>query len=305
MPNSILDGKIVAAQITSEVAAEVARLREGGGRVPGLSVVLVGDDPASETYVRNKGLAADAVGIRSETLRLPVTAAEAELVGLIETLNGREDIDGILVQLPLPRHINKDRILQTVSPDKDVDGFHPLNVGHLVAGRPTLAPCTPAGIMELLRREKIDVAGAEAVVLGRSDIVGKPIATLLLHANATVTICHSQTRDLAAVTRRADILVAAIGRAGLVTEEHVRKGAVVIDVGINRVTDRAIAERLLEGDPERLLAFARRGSILVGDCHPTRMPSVAGRYTPVPGGIGPLTIAMLIRNTLTAFQRHG
>lgn len=303
MSAEILDGKSVAEQIRDELAAEVAAIAEQHGRVPGLSVVLVGDDPASETYVRNKGRAAEKAGIRSETIRLPKTTSTEELLGLIDTLNGRDDVDGILVQLPLPEPIDKDKILLAVAPEKDVDGFHPTNVGNLVAGRPSPVPCTPAGIMELLRRAEVPLEGAEAVILGRSDIVGKPMALLLLRADATVTVCHSRTRDLAMVTRRADVLVAAIGRPGFVTAEHVRPGAVVIDVGINRVDDRAQAEALTGGNPKRMEAFDNRGSILVGDCHPAQVPEVAGRYTPVPGGVGPLTIALLLRNTVDAFRR--
>jgi len=303
MSDKILDGKATAAAMRADCAIEVEQLRTETGRAPGLSVVLVGSDPASETYVRNKGRAAEAVGIRSETIRLPETTSVDELLGLVDTLNKRDDVDGILIQLPLPGHIDKDRVLQAVSPGKDVDGFHPINVGNLVANRPGLVACTPAGVMQLLKRSEIDTKGKEAVVLGRSDIVGKPMALLLLHGHATVTICHSRTRDLESVTRRGDILVAAIGRPGFVTADHVKPGAVVIDVGINRVDDPKLAAQLLADDPARLARFEDKGAVLIGDCHPTEVARVAGRYTPVPGGVGPLTIAQLLNNTVFAFRR--
>jgi methylenetetrahydrofolate dehydrogenase (NADP+)/methenyltetrahydrofolate cyclohydrolase len=303
MPAELLDGKALADRIRDEIAAEVAALRAGSGKSPGLTVVLAGNNPASETYVRNKGRAAEVAGIRSETIRLPASVSKDELLSLIDTLNRRDDVDGILVQLPLPDSIDKDRVLLAVAPEKDVDGFHPINVGNLVANREGFVACTPAGVMELLHRSGVELCGREAVVLGRSDIVGKPMALLLLHANATVTVCHSRTRDLPEVTRRAEVLIAAIGKAGFVTGEHVRPGATVIDVGINRIDDRAHAARLFAADPARLAEFDRKGSALVGDCNPAEVGAVAGRLTPVPGGVGPLTIAMLLKNTVRGFRR--
>jgi methylenetetrahydrofolate dehydrogenase (NADP+)/methenyltetrahydrofolate cyclohydrolase len=303
VPAELLDGKGVAEALRREVRAEAAALATVAGRPPGLSVVLVGDDPASETYVRNKARAADEAGIRSETLRLPGGVPAGDLLELVADLNRRDDVDGILVQLPLPRHIDRRQVLEAIDPDKDVDGFHPVNVGRLVAGAPGFVPCTPLGIMTLLARTGVDVAGKEAVVVGRSDIVGKPMALLLLHAHATVTVCHSRTADLQAVTRRADLLVAAIGRAGHIGARHVRPGAVVIDVGMNRIQDEALAAELLADLPERLAEFRRRGTALVGDCHP-EVARVAGRLTPVPGGVGPLTIASLLANTVLACRRR-
>ena len=306
MPAQMLDGRRVAEEIREEIAAQVTVLQKKTSRVPGLTVVLVGNDPASEAYVRSKGRSAEKAGIRSETIRLPDSIQMAELLGLIDTLNLRDDVDGILIQLPLPAHIDKDQILLAIAPAKDVDGFHPVSVGNMVAGRPGFVACTPAGVMELLRRSKVEISGHEAVVLGRSDIVGKPMALLLLHANATVTVCHSKTRDLTAVTRRGSILIAAIGKPGFVTDEHVQPGAVVIDVGINRIDDRALAADLFSDEPQRLAEFDRTGSALVGDCHPARVRRVAGWLTPVPGGVGPLTIALLLKNTVEAFRRlHG
>jgi methylenetetrahydrofolate dehydrogenase (NADP+)/methenyltetrahydrofolate cyclohydrolase len=298
MPATILDGTKIAAEIRAEVAAEVKLLTAAGHR-PGLAVVLVGHDPASEVYVRGKVKASEQVAIYSEKHTPPETASTAELLELIHGLNVRDDIDGILVQLPLPAHVDAKKILLAVDPAKDVDGFHPMNVGYLSTQRPGLVPCTPAGCMEILKRSNIPVAGAEAVVVGRSDIVGKPVAMLLLNANATVTVCHSKTKDLPAVCRRADILVAAIGRAGMVTRDFVKPGAAVIDVGINQVTDRAEFNKFFAGHPKREESFAKRGSTLVGDVHPN-VAEVAGALTPVPGGVGPLTIAMLMSNTVRA-----
>lgn len=298
MPAIILDGNKLAAQIKEEVAHQVHHLGMAGLR-PGLAAVLVGSDPASEIYVSGKVKAAAETGIHSEKITPPDSISTAELLRVVEELNARDDIDGILVQLPLPKQVDSKKILLAVSPEKDVDGFHPFNVGLLSTARPGLVPCTPAGCMEVLRRYKIPVEGARAVMIGRSDIVGKPMAALLINANATVTVCHSKTRDLPGVCRGADILVAAIGRAGMVTREFVRPGATVIDVGINRVTDRAVAETLYEAGSPRLADFDKRGSIVVGDVHPA-VAGVAGALTPVPGGVGPLTIAMLLKNTVAA-----
>jgi len=294
----ILDGNKIAGEIRAEVASEVKAMTTAGVR-PGLAVVLVGHNPASEVYVRGKVKSSGEVGIYSEQHTPPETVSTEELLELIAELNRREEIDGILVQLPLPPHVDAKKVLLAVDPAKDVDGFHPMNVGFLSTQRPGLVPCTPAGIMEILRRSQIPIAGQEAVVVGRSDIVGKPTAMLLINNNATVTVCHSKTRDLPGVCRRADILVAAIGRAGMVTREFVKPGATVIDVGMNQVTDRAEFERLFAGNAKREETFRTRGSTLVGDVHP-HVAEVAGALTPVPGGVGPLTIAMLMANTVRA-----
>jgi methylenetetrahydrofolate dehydrogenase (NADP+) / methenyltetrahydrofolate cyclohydrolase len=278
----------------------VKALAESGIR-PGLAVVLAGNNPASEIYVRGKVKSSEEVGIYSEKHTPSETATTRELLDLVEHLNSREDIDGILVQLPLPKQVNSKQVLMAVDPAKDVDGFHPMNVGFLSTQRPGLVPCTPGGIMELLRRSNIGIAGQEVVVVGRSDIVGKPMAMLLLNANATVTVCHSKTRDLAEVCRRADILVAAIGKAGMITKEFVRPGATVIDVGMNKITNRAEFERFFKGNEKRELAFAKNGSTLIGDVDPA-VAEIAGALTPVPGGVGPLTIAMLMANTVRAMK---
>jgi methylenetetrahydrofolate dehydrogenase (NADP+)/methenyltetrahydrofolate cyclohydrolase len=298
MAATILDGNKIAAQIRAEVAAEVKDMTASGLR-PGLAVVLVGHNPASEIYVRGKVKSCGEVGIYSEQLTPPDTISTQELLELVLQLNRRDEIDGILVQLPLPPQVDSKKILMAVDPAKDVDGFHPVNVGFLSTQRPGLVPCTPAGIMEILSRSNIPVAGQEAVVVGRSDIVGKPTALLLINANATVTVCHSKTRDLPGVCRRADILVAAIGRAGMITREFVKPGATVIDVGMNKVTERAEFDRLFAGNAKREESFRTKGSILVGDAHPNAA-EVAGAITPVPGGVGPLTIAMLMANTVKA-----
>lgn len=298
MPALILDGNKMAADIRAEVAAEVKSLSAAGVR-PGLAVVLVGNNPASEVYVRGKVKSSQEVGIYSEQHSPAATATTEELLTLVNELNRREDIDGILVQLPLPPQVDTKRVLLAVDPGKDVDGFHPMNVGYLSTQRPGLVPCTPAGVMEILRRGGIPVAGKEAVVVGRSDIVGKPVAMLLLNQNATVTVCHSKTHDLPGVCRRADILVAAIGRAGMVTRDFVKPGATVIDVGINKVTDRKEFDRFFAGNKKREETFVAKGSTLVGDVHP-EVAEVAGAITPVPGGVGPLTIAMLMANTVKA-----
>lgn len=292
-----LDGIATARQVRAELRAEVEALA-ALGVVPGLGVLLVGDDPASRVYVGGKTRACDEVGVRHRTIQLPASASTAEVAAAVQALNADEAIDGILVQLPLPRQVDSAQILELIDPHKDVDGFHPENVGLLVQKRPRFVPCTPAGIMDLLRRQGITVSGKRAVVLGRSDIVGKPMALLLLHADATVTLAHSRTADLAGVARQADVLVAAIGRAGLVRAEHVKPGAVVIDVGMNRVEDPALARELL--DAERLAGFERKGSALVGDVHAPSVAPVAAALTPVPGGVGPLTIAFLVRNTVRA-----
>ncbi|MGH9551682.1 MAG: bifunctional 5,10-methylenetetrahydrofolate dehydrogenase/5,10-methenyltetrahydrofolate cyclohydrolase [Terriglobales bacterium] len=298
MAATILDGNKIAADIRAEVASEVKEMTAAGIR-PGLAVILVGHNPASEIYVRGKVKSCEEVGIYSEKLTPPETISTPELLQLVLELNRRDEIDGILVQLPLPPQVDSKQILMAVDPAKDVDGFHPVNVGFLSTQRPGLVPCTPAGIMEILKRSKIPVAGQEAVVVGRSDIVGKPTAMLLINANATVTVCHSKTRDLPGVCRRADILVAAIGRAGMITRDFVKSGATVIDVGMNKVTERAEFDRLFAGNGKREESFRTKGSTLVGDAHPNAA-EVAGAITPVPGGVGPLTIAMLMANTVKA-----
>jgi methylenetetrahydrofolate dehydrogenase (NADP+) / methenyltetrahydrofolate cyclohydrolase len=264
-----------------------------------LAVVLVGHHPASEVYVRGKVKACEEVGIYSEKHTPPESASNAEILQLVADLNRRDEIDGILVQLPLPKQVDAKQVLLSVDPAKDVDGFHPMNVGFLSTQRPGLVPCTPAGIMEILKRSAIPIAGQEAVVVGRSDIVGKPTAMLLINANATVTVCHSKTHDLAGVCRRADILVAAIGRAGMITREFVKPGATVIDVGMNTITDRAEFDRFFAGKAKREETFRAKGSVLIGDVHP-EVAEIAGAITPVPGGVGPLTIAMLMANTVRA-----
>jgi methylenetetrahydrofolate dehydrogenase (NADP+)/methenyltetrahydrofolate cyclohydrolase len=298
----VLDGTKTAAAIKAEVATEVAAMTAAGA-TPGLAVVLVGEDPASQVYTRNKVKTCQQLGIHSEHLVFAADTTTGQLLDVVAGLNARDDIDGILVQLPLPGHIDAKRVLLAVEPDKDVDGFHPINVGRLSTQRPGLVPCTPLGVMEILRRSAIAIEGQEAVVVGRSDIVGKPVAMLLTNSNATVTICHSRTRDLPGVCRRADILVAAIGRTGMITPDFVKPGATVIDVGINRVSDRDEFARLFEGDAKRAAEFAAKGSTLCGDVHPS-VAAVAGALTPVPGGIGPLTIAMLMVNTVTAARRR-
>ena len=294
----VLDGVAIAGQIKAEVAAEVKQLR-ACGTMPGLAVILVGHVPASEIYVRSKVKTCGELGIYSEMLTPPESVTTEEMLKIVAELNAREDIDGILIQLPLPKHVDTKRLLEAVAPEKDVDGFHPVNVGRLQSGQPGLAPCTPAGIMEILRRSNLPVAGQNAVVVGRSDIVGKPAAMMLLNASATVTVCHSKTRDLAAVTRGADVLVAAIGRPGFITREMVKPGATLIDVGINRITDVAEVGHFFPNDTARAATFAKRGSVVVGDIHPEAFV-VSGAYTPVPGGVGALTIAMLMQNTVTA-----
>jgi len=294
----VLDGVAIAAEIKAEVAIEVQALAAKGIR-PGLAVILVGEVPASQIYVRSKVKTCGELGIYSEMLTPLESISTEEMLALVADLNARDDIDGILIQLPLPKHIDTRRLLEAVLPEKDVDGFHPVNAGRLQSGQPGLAPCTPAGIMEMLRRRDIPIAGQNAVVVGRSDIVGKPAAMMLLNASATVTVCHSKTKDLAKFTREADLLVAAIGRPGFVTAEMVKPGATLIDVGINRVTDADEVRELFGEDAGRAATFAKRGSVVVGDIHPAAF-ALSGAYTPVPGGVGALTIAMLMQNTVTA-----
>jgi len=298
MPATILDGNKLASDIRGEVANEVKSLIASGMR-PGLAVILAGNNPASEIYVRGKVKSCEEVGIYSEKHTPPHTISTEKLLELVYDLNRRDEIDGILVQLPLPAQVDSKKILMAVDPAKDVDGFHPMNVGFLSTQRPGLVPCTPAGIIEILKRSNIPIAGQDAVVVGRSDIVGKPTAMLLTNGNATVTICHSKTRDLPGVCRRGDILVAAIGRAGMITRDFVKPGATVIDVGMNKVTDRVEFDRLFAGNARREETFRSKGSTLVGDVHP-EVAEVAGAITPVPGGVGPLTIAMLMSNTVRA-----
>jgi methylenetetrahydrofolate dehydrogenase (NADP+) / methenyltetrahydrofolate cyclohydrolase len=298
MSATILDGNKIASDIRAEVAAEAKTLSSSGMR-PGLAVILVGNNPASEIYVRGKVKSCEEVGIYSEKHTPPDTISTEELLELVQDLNRRDEIDGILVQLPLPAQIDSKKILMAVDPAKDVDGFHPVNVGFLSTQRAGLVPCTPAGILEILKRSKIPIVGQDAVVVGRSDIVGKPTAMLLTNGNATVTICHSKTHDLPGVCRRGDILVAAIGRAGMITRDFVKPGATVIDVGMNKVTERAEFDRLFARNAKREETFRTKGSTLAGDVHP-EVYEVAGAITPVPGGVGPLTIAMLMSNTLRA-----
>jgi methylenetetrahydrofolate dehydrogenase (NADP+)/methenyltetrahydrofolate cyclohydrolase len=296
MAANLIDGKLIAQTIEAEVTAAIARL----GFAPGLVAVRVGNDPASEIYVRSKARKALELGLRGTELIFPDSMPEADLLAEIRRLNEDDAIDGILVQLPLPKQIEARKVIDTIDPAKDVDGFHPLNVGRLHLGRPTLAPCTPAGVMRLIDATGSTIDGAHAVVIGRSDIVGKPMAALLLQRNATVTICHSRTRDLADVIRTADIVVAAVGRPLIVTAEMIKPGAVVIDVGMNRV-DASFAERLAH-DPDKSRLLAKNGTVLVGDVDFARVREVAGWITPVPGGVGPMTIAMLMRNTVTAAE---
>jgi methylenetetrahydrofolate dehydrogenase (NADP+)/methenyltetrahydrofolate cyclohydrolase len=306
MAARVLDGAVVANAIRSEVAPGVAAFTARAGRPPGLGIILVGDDPASAIYVRNKLKSGAEAGLRTDLEQMPATTSLPELLAVVDRLNHSEVHDGILVQSPLPAAMGEDaerRVFDAVRPEKDVDGLHPVNVGYLVQNRANLVGCTPAGVIELLDRSNIAIAGARAVVIGRSDIVGKPMALLLLHRHATVTICHSRTKDLAAVAAEADILIAAIGRPGFVTPAFVKPGAAVIDVGTSQVCDRTLVERLFPPDSRRRHAFARRGSIVVGDVHPD-VAEIAGALSPVPGGVGPLTIAMLLKNTLSAAQER-
>ena len=298
MPARILNGNAIRDQIYAELVDEITSLAVAGIR-PGLAAVLVGDNPASKLYVNSKIAACEKLGLASFLITPPASITTRELLNVIGELNRRDNVDGILVQMPLPPQIDSKQILDAVDPAKDVDGFHPINVGKLVAGRPNLVACTPAGVMEILRRSNIPLEGANAVVMGRSDIVGKPMALLLIHANATVTVCHSKTRDLKDTVHRADIVVAAMGRAAIVTPDYIRPGATVIDVGQNVIKDRAEAERIFKNFPDKLETFRAKGSVLVGDAHPD-VVNTAGALTPVPGGVGPLTIAMLMSNTVKA-----
>lgn len=302
MPAHRLDGTAAAAAIRAELLPQIAAFREEAGRAPALSIVLVGDDPASHVYVGAKERAGHETGLQVTVHRLPATTTLEKVLSLVRRLNVDPDCDGILVQSPLPAAIGKrgtEEVFDAIDPGKDVDGFHPRNVGLLVQGRATLAPCTPSGVMELLRREGVDVAGRHAVVIGRSEIVGKPMALLLLQANATVTICHSKTHDLPAVVRLGEVVVSAIGRPGFVTPDMVRPGAAIVDVGTTPITDRATVVSLFGEGSSRVEAFDKRGSTVVGDVHPS-VAQVAGALSPVPGGVGPLTIAMLLKNTLAA-----
>jgi len=295
-----LDGRTQAESIRREVAAGVREMTARGAAAPCLAVVLVGENPASLVYVGSKMRASEEAGLRTRERRLPATATQAQVLEAVRALNADREVDGILVQMPLPAAVDARAVIEAIDPAKDVDGFHPLNVGRLCSGGAGFVPCTPLGIVELLEREKIAIAGREAVVIGRSDIVGKPMAALLLRRHATVTVCHSRTESLARVAARADILVAAIGRPAFVTREFIKPGATVIDVGMNQVTDVAAARDLFSDDPARLQAMKTRGSALVGDVHPAHVKEAAGAYTPVPGGVGPLTVAMLLSNTLAA-----
>jgi methylenetetrahydrofolate dehydrogenase (NADP+)/methenyltetrahydrofolate cyclohydrolase len=307
MAARVLDGAAVAQQIRSEVGPAVAMFTERAGRPPGLGIVLVGDDPASEIYVRNKLKSAADAGLRADLQRLSAAARLEDLLAVVEQLNHSEAHDGILVQSPLPAAMGADaerRVFDVIRADKDVDGFHPVNVGYLVQNRATVVACTPSGVIQLLERSDVAIAGARAVVIGRSDIVGKPMALLLLHRHATVTICHSRTADLPAVARTADILVSAIGRPGFITRDFVKPGAAVVDIGTTQVSDRAVVERLFPAGSKRRDAFDKRGSLVVGDVHP-EVGDVAGALSPVPGGVGPLTIAMLLKNTVTAALARG
>ena len=305
MTARILNGNKIRDAIMEELAEQIRDLKVAG-ITPGLAAVLVGENPASQIYVRSKVKTCESLGLYSEKIEWPADATTGRLLQLVEDLNRREEIDGILVQLPLPPQVDSKAVLEAVSPAKDVDGFHPVNIGNLVSGRLGLIPCTPAGIIEILRRSKVAIEGARAAVIGRSDIVGKPVAMLLLHNHATVTVCHSKTRDLPGVAREADILVAAMGKAAFVTGDFIKRGATVIDVGINRLTTEEEVRRIFHDPAAALEKLRARGSVLVGDVQPEEALEKAGAYTPVPGGVGPLTIAMLMANTVQAArQRRG
>jgi methylenetetrahydrofolate dehydrogenase (NADP+)/methenyltetrahydrofolate cyclohydrolase len=301
MTAKILDGASVAQAIKDEVASEVAEYSRRGLR-PGLAAVLVGSDAASQIYVSGKVRTCEQLGLYSEKIDLPETTTTEELLALVRDLNSRVEIDGVLIQLPLPKQVDAALVLNSVDPAKDVDGFHPVNIGRLTLNEPGLRPCTPVGIIELLDRHEIQMTGARAVVMGRSRTVGLPIALLLLHRHATVTICHSRTKELPAVAREADILIAAIGRTGMVDRSYIKPGAAVVDVGMNRATTREELARFFGDDPKRRAAFDKNGYTLIGDVNPREAAEVAGYLTPVPGGVGPLTIAMLMRNTLSAMK---
>jgi methylenetetrahydrofolate dehydrogenase (NADP+)/methenyltetrahydrofolate cyclohydrolase len=300
MAARILNGNKIRDQIYAELRYHISALLAAGIR-PGLATVLVGENPASKMYVASKIAACELLELKSWNHTPVASSTTEEVLTLVDSLNNNNEIDGILVQMPLPQHVDTKRILEAVSPAKDVDGFHPVNLGHLVTGQPGLVACTPSGVMEILRRSEIKVAGANAVVVGRSDIVGKPMALLLLHANATVTVCHSKTRDLSGAIRGADIVVAAMGRPGMIAADWIKPGATVIDVGTTRITDAKQAESLFANVPERLAKFREKGFAVVGDVHPDAA-QVAGAITPVPGGVGPLTIAMLMSNTVKAAE---
>ena len=302
MTAKLLSGKPIADAISAEVAEQAALLEKNYGFRPCLVAVRVGEDPASEVYVGKKVKAAAELGIRSEHRHLPASTETDELLDIVHELNAREDVDGILVQLPLPAHVDERLILEAIDPQKDVDGFHPVNVGKLSLGHPALLPCTPAGVIEMLKRSEIEMAGKHAVIVGRSNIVGKPMAMLLLQENATVTICHSRTADLPQVTRQADILVAAIGRAGFIRGEHIKEGAIVVDVGINRAETVEFARELFDGEEldRRLKVIETRGATLIGDVNPKEVMQKAAWFTPVPGGVGLLTVAMLMKSTVRA-----
>ncbi len=304
MSGTVLDGRRIRDEILEELRPRVERLKQRG-RAPGLAVVLVGEDPASQIYVRSKIKASEELGIRSTEIRAPGDITTEALLDLLQPLREDRSVDAILVQMPLPSQIDPEAVVpKVVGPDRDVDGFGAFSLGRLVLNRPAPRACTPAGIIQMLKRYGIPIAGKKAVVVGRSDIVGKPMALLLLHENATVTICHSRTQNLAAECKTADILIAAIGRAAMLTAEHIKPGAVVVDVGMNRVRDRAEVERLFPGDTARLALFEKNGSVLVGDVHPKAMEELSSAYTPVPGGVGPLTIAMLMSNTVELAEQH-
>ncbi len=299
MSARILNGNAIRDQIKAELTAEIEQLRQRG-ILPGLSVILVGNNPASELYTRNKVKTCKELGMSSQRIELPDATTTSELLAHVDRLNRQDDVDGILVQLPLPPQVDSKRVLLALDPEKDVDGLHPVNVGNLVQGRPGLVPCTPAGILEILRRSGIPIEGQRAVVIGRSDIVGKPVALLLMHGNATVTICHSKTRNLPEVCREGDILIAALGKPGMVTGEFVKPGATVIDVGTSQLTRREDVLRYFPNNPKKLQDFEAKGTTLIGDVDPVSVAPVAGALTPVPGGVGPLTIAMLMVNTVRA-----
>ena len=303
MAGVVLDGKKISETIQRELQPRVENLRLRH-RPPALAVVLVGDDPASQIYVRSKIKASRDLGLTSIDLTPEADLTTADLLDIVAALNNDPAVDGILVQSPLPNQIHEQQILLAIDPAKDADGFHPFNVGNLVANRPAPRACTPAGIIQLLKRYQIPMSGKHAVVVGRSDIVGKPMALMLLHENATVTICHSKTKNLAEECSRADILVAAIGKPGIITAEHIKPGAVVVDVGMNRISDEEQAIRLIGHDAERLKAFHKNGRTLVGDVEPLAMREISSAYTPVPGGVGPLTIAMLMSNTVDLAEQH-
>jgi methylenetetrahydrofolate dehydrogenase (NADP+)/methenyltetrahydrofolate cyclohydrolase len=301
MTAKILDGAGVARSIKEEVATEVAEYSRRGLR-PGLAVVLVGDDPASRIYVSGKVRTCEQLGIHSEKIELPDTTTTDELLALVRDLNSRDEIDGMLIQLPLPKQVDTPLVLNSVDPAKDVDGFHPVNIGRLTLNEPGLRPCTPVGIVELIERNDIQLKGARAVVMGRSRTVGLPVALLLLHKHATVTICHSRTQDLPSIARQADILIAAIGKTAIVDASYIKPGAAVVDVGMNRVTTLGDLERFFGDDPKRRAALGKNGYTLIGDVNPREAAEAAGYLSPVPGGVGPLTIAMLMKNTLTAMK---